>query len=58
MPIVSSLLAKDADVNRQDNDWWTPLHAAVQGGSWRIVNSLFSNGADPSVDRHPLSLCS
>jgi ankyrin repeat protein len=34
-------------VQRQDNDWWTPLHAAASGGNWRICNLLFNNGADP-----------
>lgn len=47
LPIVSALVSKDADVNIQDNEWWTPLHAAASGGNWRICNMLFSHGADP-----------
>ena len=47
LPIVSSLLSKKADPNIQDNDWWTPIHAAAHGGHWRICNLLFNSGADP-----------
>jgi ankyrin repeat protein len=35
----------EADVNIQDNDGWTPLHAAVSAGNWRICNFLLTNGA-------------
>ena len=36
-------------VGVQDNDWWTPLHAASACGHWRIVNFLISNDADPTI---------
>jgi ankyrin repeat protein len=44
----------------QDNDGWTPLHEAANGGQVGIVELLLSRGADFSVlsdsDRTPLDL--
>ncbi len=30
----------------QDNDWWTPLHAASACGHWRVASFLLTHGAD------------
>ena len=43
--IASLLVNNGADVNTQDDDWWTPLHAASSAGQWRIANILLSYGA-------------
>lgn len=43
LKIAKILLAKGANVNARDNDWWTPTHAAAACGNWRIVNLLITN---------------
>ncbi len=43
--VASILISRDADVNAQDKDGWTPLHCASSAASWRIVNMLITGGA-------------
>ena len=49
LKIAQLLVAKGANVNAIDNDWWTPLHAAAACDHWRIVNLLISSGANTDV---------
>lgn len=37
---ASTLVQHGANVNAQDNDLWTPLHAAANAGNWRVINYL------------------
>ena len=46
MNVASILVTKGAAVQAEDNDWWTPLHAAASAGNWRMANFLITNGAD------------
>lgn len=40
MDIVRFLVEHNADINAQDNEGWTPLHAAVCCGSLPIAKYL------------------
>ena len=35
-----------APTHPQDNDWWTPLHAASACGHWRVAQTLLNAGAN------------
>ncbi|KAA3681765.1 uncharacterized protein DEA37_0000614 [Paragonimus westermani] len=43
------LIKEGADINIQDNDGWTPLHAASSFGSEELVRLLLEHGADVSI---------
>lgn len=47
--MVRFLCEKGADVNAQDNEGWTPLHAAACCGNVAIVRYLCQHGADLSI---------
>lgn len=47
--MVRFLCEKGADVNAQDNEGWTPLHAAACCGNLPIVKYLCEHGADISI---------
>lgn len=50
LKMASLLFQKpNLDVNIQDCDWWTPLHAAAACGHWRLVNMLLMHGADAKI---------
>ena len=38
---VQILIAHGADINKQDDDYWTPLHAACAEGHADIVEYVF-----------------
>lgn len=44
--MVEFLVAHGADVNRGDNEGWTPLHATASCGFVSIAKFLIENGAD------------
>jgi len=47
--MVEFLIQNGADVNRSDNEGWTPLHAIASCGFISIANYLIENGADLSA---------
>lgn len=47
--MVRFLCEHGADVNAQDNEGWTPLHAASCCGNVGIVKYLCENGADLAI---------
>jgi ankyrin repeat protein len=49
LAIVKALVAAGADVNREDVDGWTPLHAAVYGNRVEIVRYLLDQRVDTTV---------
>eukprot|EP01038_Epipyxis_sp_PR26KG_P005808 gene5808-8014_t len=60
LALVKELLTFGPDVNRADNDRWTPLHFAAFNGHEEIVSLLLKNGANPYLynvnDRLPRDL--
>ncbi|EDW40132.1 GL25084 [Drosophila persimilis] len=44
--MVEFLVKRGADINRQDNEGWTPLHATASCGFVSIARYLVENGAD------------
>ncbi|KAJ6642028.1 Protein phosphatase 1 regulatory subunit 12B, partial [Pseudolycoriella hygida] len=46
LEMVEFLVQQGADVNRQDNEGWTPLHATSSCGFLSIATYLIENGAD------------
>ncbi|XP_071582418.1 uncharacterized protein [Temnothorax nylanderi] len=46
LDVVNALLNRDADVNLEDFEGWTPLHCAAQNGHLDVVNALLNKGAD------------
>uniref|UniRef100_A0A914UVC5 Uncharacterized protein n=1 Tax=Plectus sambesii TaxID=2011161 RepID=A0A914UVC5_9BILA len=47
--IVEFLTRQGADINAQDNEGWTPLHAAACCGNPEIVRFLISQGVDLTI---------
>lgn len=47
--MATNLVMRGANVNAQDCDMWTPLHAAAGCGFWRLSNMLMSHGADATM---------
>jgi protein phosphatase 1 regulatory subunit 12A len=44
--MVDLLVSRGADVNRGDNEGWTPLHATASCGFLSIARLLIESGAD------------
>ncbi|MEQ2179028.1 hypothetical protein GOODEAATRI_020356 [Goodea atripinnis] len=59
--MVKLLLDRGANVNAQDNELWTPLHAAATCGHAGLVKILIAHGADllavNSDGNMPYDLC-
>jgi ankyrin repeat protein len=49
LQMVRFLLGKSANINAQDNEGWTPLHAAACCNKPDIVQFLCENGADLTI---------
>lgn len=49
LEVVRALVEAGADLNREDGDGWTPLHAAVHGNRVEIVRYLLDNRADTTI---------
>jgi len=47
--MVANLLSSKGDINRRDLNGKTPLHVAVQTGSYPLVYALVTHGADPNI---------
>ncbi|XP_049314288.1 protein phosphatase 1 regulatory subunit 12A-like [Bactrocera dorsalis] len=47
--MVEFLIEHGADINRQDNEGWTPLHATASCGFVSIARYLVEHGADPAA---------
>ncbi len=50
--IVELLLNHDANPNIQDNEGFTPLHAAIENNCIGIVSLLLSRGANPNLQNN------
>lgn len=55
--MVEFLVQNGADVNRQDNEGWTPLHATASCGFNSIARYLVENGADLAAINSDGDLC-
>jgi ankyrin repeat protein len=59
--MVKFLVDNNADINAQDNEGWTPLHAAVSVGNLDVAKYLISKGASLSMCNNdndlPIDLC-
>ena len=59
--LVNFLIQNNADLNPQDNEGWTPLHAAVSTGNLNVAKSLVLKGAKLNVCNNdsdlPIDLC-
>ena len=44
--LVKELVAKGVEINKANNEGWTPLHAAAQNGHLDIVKYLINKGAN------------
>ena len=59
--MVKFLIENNADLNPQDNDGWTPLHASVSVGNLDVAKYLISKGAKLNICNHdsdlPTDLC-
>ena len=49
------LSIKMTDVNAEDEDGWTPLHAAVYWGNMEAAELLVNNGADVNRSTNAVS---
>lgn len=49
MEAAKEIIAHGADVNRSENDGWTALHFATDGGFDKIVDELLKAGADKAA---------
>lgn len=49
LEVVRLLVEAGADLNREDVDGWTPLHAAVYGDRVEVVQYLLDNRADTTI---------
>ncbi|KAJ9626131.1 hypothetical protein H2204_010082 [Knufia peltigerae] len=50
--IVENMLKRFPDINRKDDDGWTPLYSAAWGGHASIVSLLLSKTGLPSVSKN------
>lgn len=50
--MLGLLLATRADVDKQDNDGWTPLHAAARWGQKEAAQMLVTSLADMDIKNH------
>jgi ankyrin repeat protein len=59
--MVQFLVEHEADLNAQDNEGWTPLHAAVSVGNLEVAKYLVSAGAKLNICNNdsdlPVDLC-
>lgn len=53
--VLSLLLATRADVDKQDNDGWTPLHAAAHWGQKEASQMLVNALADMDIKNYAVS---
>lgn len=49
LDVIKALVQAGADLNREDVDGWTPLHAAVHGNRIDVVRYLLDNRADATI---------
>lgn len=56
--VLGLLLAGRADVDKQDNDGWTPLHAAAYWGQKEAITMLVGSLADMEIKNFSVSLIS
>ena len=60
LEIVKELIKSGADIDKEDDDGWTPLAMAIDKGNQEIMTLLTKNGANPnSVDskkRAPITM--
>jgi protein phosphatase 1 regulatory subunit 12A len=47
-----SLKASQVEVDAEDDDGWTPLHAAVYWGNFTVAEQLVAHGADLDKKTH------
>lgn len=52
MKVINLLLEQGADIEKRDNDGWTPLHAAVYGQHTNAIQILFENTEDINCRTH------
>lgn len=57
MQVLSLLLAGRANVDKQDNDGWTPLHAAAHWGQKEAAEMLVDALADMEVRNYAGQSC-
>jgi hypothetical protein len=50
LDLVKSLVENGVDVNKLDNDMYTPLFYAVENNQYEIAEYLLEHGADPNAD--------
>lgn len=53
--VLSLLLAARASVDKQDNDGWTPLHAAAHWGQKESAQMLVAASADMDIKNYAVS---
>lgn len=55
--VLRLLLARDCNVDRQDNDGWTPLHAAAHWGQKETAEMLVEALADMDIPNYAGQTC-
>ena len=53
--VLLSLRPSQIDVDAEDDDGWTPLHAAIYWGNMGVAEELVINGADVNKKTHQVS---
>ncbi|KAK6194550.1 hypothetical protein SNE40_000167 [Patella caerulea] len=43
------IISRGADVNKQDDDWWTPLHVACYRDNPELIQLLLNNGSNVKI---------